>query len=180
MARVDDHPSVRALRARNVEPEAVSADWLRELALDAGADDAGVALLDHPELADETEHAQHALAGARAVIGFVVRMNRENVRSQARSPANLEFHETGDEVNAVARRIVRGLEDVGVRAANPSATFPQEMDRFPGRAWVLSLKKVAVATGLGQIGIHRNVIHPMYGSFVLLGAVLVDADVETP
>ena len=183
MSRMDDHPSVRAVRARTSAPEAppsVDAEWLRDLALQAGADDAGVAMLDHPDLAGEDEYVQQAMRGARAVIGFVVRMNRENVRSEARSLANLEFHETGDEVNTTARRIVRQLEDVGIRAVNPSATFPQEMDRFPGRAWVLSLKKVAVAAGLGQIGIHRNLIHPRFGNFVLLGAVLIDVDVLAP
>ena len=36
-------------------------------------------------------------------------MNRENVRSSARSIANLEFHHAGDEVNEVARRIVKHL-----------------------------------------------------------------------
>jgi hypothetical protein len=35
-----------------------------------------------------------------------------------------------------------------------------EMDRFPGKIWVVSHKPVAVAAGLGHIGIHRNVIHP--------------------
>ena len=38
--------------------------------------------------------------------------------------------------------------------------FPMEMDRFPGKIWVVSHKRVAVAAGLGRMGIHRNVIHP--------------------
>jgi hypothetical protein len=37
----------------------------------------------------------------------VCRMNREPVRSPARSIANLEFHHSGDRVNEVARDIVR-------------------------------------------------------------------------
>ena len=55
--------------------------------------------------------------------------------------------------------------------------FPMEMDRFPGRKiWVVSHKPVAVAAGLGMMGIHRNVIHPKFGNFVLLGTVLIDAE----
>ena len=46
--------------------------------------------------------------------------------------------------------------------------FPMEMDRFPGKTWVVSHKPVAVAAGLGQMGIHRNVIHPKFGNFILL------------
>jgi Fe-S-cluster-containing hydrogenase component 2 len=91
--------------------------------------------------------------------------------------ANLEFHDTGDHVNEVARRIVAALEKRGVRALNPAMGFPMEVDRWPGRLWVVSHKPVAVAAGLGQMGIHRNVIHPKFGSFVLLGTILLDAEV---
>jgi NAD-dependent dihydropyrimidine dehydrogenase PreA subunit len=65
-----------------------------------------------------------------------------------------------------------------VRAINPAMGFPMEMDRFPGKIWVVSHKKVAVAAGLGRMGIHRNVIHPQFGNFILLGTVLMDAEVS--
>jgi len=55
--------------------------------------------------------------------------------------------------------------------------FPMEMDRFPGKVWVVSHKPVAVAAGLGHMGIHRNVIHPKFGNLILLGTVLMDAEV---
>jgi putative sterol carrier protein len=51
--------------------------------------------------------------------------------------------------------------------------FPMEMDRFPGKIWVVSHKPIAVAAGLGQMGIHRNVIHPKFGNFILLGTILL-------
>lgn len=53
-----------------------------------------------------------------------------------------------------------------------------EMDRWPGRIWVVSHKPVAVAAGLGKMGIHRNVIHPRFGNFILLGTVLMEAEVS--
>jgi epoxyqueuosine reductase QueG len=43
---------------------------------------------------------------------------------------------------------------------------------------VVSHKPVAVAAGLGHMGIHRNVIHPKFGNFILLGTILVDVDVK--
>jgi ferredoxin len=49
-----------------------------------------------------------------------------------------------------------------------------EMDQFPDRIWVVSHKPVAVAAGLGHMGIHRNVIHPKFGNFILLATVLMD------
>ena len=110
-------------------------------------------------------------------ISLVVKMNRDNVRSTARSVANQEFHRSGEIMNEAAHRITRALQDAGHRAINPSTTFPMEMDRFPGRIWVVAHKPVAVAAGLGVMGIHRNVIHPRFGNFILLGTILVgDAD----
>jgi Fe-S-cluster-containing hydrogenase component 2 len=100
------------------------------------------------------------------------------VRSTARSVANQEFHRSGEILNEAAHRITRALEDRGYRALNPSATFPMEMDRFPGRIWVVAHKPVAVAAGLGVMGIHRNVIHPRFGNFILLGTILVDTDIS--
>ncbi|MGV9757728.1 4Fe-4S binding protein [Streptomyces tricolor] len=177
------HPSVRAVLAeragRRADPPAViDADWLRALCLEAGADDAAAVSLDHPDLAGEREHVLAALPGTRTLVSLVVRMNRDNTRSPARSVANQEFHQTDEQVNAAARTVARALQDAGRRALNPSAGFPQEMERFPGRIWVVAHKTVAVAAGLGVMGLHRNVIHPRFGSFVLLATVLVDAPVS--
>jgi ferredoxin len=46
------------------------------------------------------------------------------------------------------------------------------------KKWVVSHKPVAVAAGLGKMGIHRNVIHPIFGNFILLGTVIIDAEIE--
>jgi ferredoxin/putative sterol carrier protein len=106
-------------------------------------------------------------------------MNLDNVRSTARSVANTEFHHTGDEVNDIARHITAVLEREGIRALNPPMGFPMEADRWGfERLWVLSHKPIAVAAGLGHMGIHRNVIHPRFGNFILLGTILVDAEIN--
>ncbi len=151
---------------------------LRQIAIEAGADDAGVVELARPALASERTHADEALPGARALLGFVVRLNREPIRTPARSVSNLEFHHGGDRINEIGRAIVSRLERDGVRALNPSMGFPMEMDRFPGRLWVIAHKVVAVQAGLGRMGIHRNVIHPRFGNFILLGTVVLAADVD--
>lgn len=54
-----------------------------------------------------------------------------------------------------------------------------EMDNYPGRIWVVAHKPVAVAAGLGVMGIHRNVIHPKFGNFILLGTILVDTPISS-
>jgi Fe-S-cluster-containing hydrogenase component 2 len=57
--------------------------------------------------------------------------------------------------------------------------FPMEMQTAPGKIWIVSHKPVAVAAGLGQMGIHRNVIHPRFGNFILLSTILLDAEIST-
>ena len=103
-------------------------------------------------------------------------MNREPIRGPARSVANVEFHHSGQQVDEAGRRLVQRLEAMGVRAVSPAMGFPMEMYQFPGGIWIVSHKTVAVAAGLGHMGIHRNVIHPKFGNFILLGTVLIGAE----
>lgn len=161
-----------------VQSSVLNSNWLRDLSLGAGADDVGFVELSRRELDDQRDDILECFPQGKSLISFVVRMNREPIRSPARSIANLEFHRTGTEVNEIARRIVTALERQGVRAINPAMGFPMEMDRFPGKIWVVSHKPVAVAAGLGQMGIHRNVIHPKFGSFILLGTIVLDTAID--
>ncbi len=174
----DEHPTVKTVRERlasRTASQSLEAGWLREVCLEAGADDAGFVSLQRPELDDQREDILRTFPPARTAISIVCRMNRENIRNPARSTANVEFHHAGDHTNEVARRIVRILEGRGVRAFYPAAGFPMEFER--PRIWLVSHKPIAIAAGLGQMGIHRNVIHPKFGSFILLGTVLVGADI---
>jgi Fe-S-cluster-containing hydrogenase component 2 len=176
-----EHPTVRHFHEtannRSAPASILDAVWLRQLAFDCGADDAGLVEITRPALDNQRDDILRFFPPAKTLLGFVCRMNREPIRSTARSVANLEFHHTGDHVNEVARKIVATLERQGVRAVNPAMGFPMEMDRFPGgKIWVVSHKPVAVAAGLGHMGIHRNVIHPRFGNFILLGTVLIAAE----
>lgn len=180
-----EHPTVKHFyeeQTRLGQPEdrsVLDAARLRQICLEAGADDAGFVEIDRPEIADQKGDILWLLPKTKALISFVVRMNRENIRTPARSVANLEFHHTTDETNEAARRIVAALERIGVRAVNGGAAgFPMEADRWGSKMWVVSHKPVAVAAGLGRMGIHRNVIHPKFGNFILLGTVLMDAEVS--
>ncbi len=151
---------------------------LRELCLAAGADDVGFVEIGRPALADQVAAITAAFPRPRALIALVRRTAVEAIRSPARSVGNLEFHRTGDAVAETGRRIVDALRDHGVRALNPAAGFPMELDAWPGKIWVVAHKPVAVEAGLGRMGIHRNVIHPRFGNFVLLGTVVIDTEVD--
>ncbi|MBZ5552752.1 MAG: SCP2 sterol-binding domain-containing protein [Acidobacteriia bacterium] len=184
MTSLNEHPTVQHFyeqgqaHAARTPPSVVDSAWLRQLCLEAGAGDVGFVEIERAELADQRRAIQAVFPHAKTLVSLVCRMNRENIRNTARSVSNEEFHQTTDQLNHAARQIVAALEQRGIRAMNPSAGFPMEMERFPGgKTWVISHKPVAVAAGLGRMGIHRNVIHPRFGSFVLLDTILIDAEV---
>jgi NAD-dependent dihydropyrimidine dehydrogenase PreA subunit len=185
MAQLAEHPTVKQFRKREaagnelVRPRRLDSAWLRQVCLEAGADDVGFVEAGRPEIADQRGDILAVFPRTKALVSFVVRMNRENIRTPARSIANLEFHHTTDEINEVARKIVAVLERAEVGAINGGAAgFPMEADRWGAKMWVISHKPVAVAAGLGRMGIHRNVIHPKFGNFILLGTVLLDSEVS--
>jgi epoxyqueuosine reductase QueG len=182
MAKFDHHPTVKRWREQFANNPStgiatLNSDSLRSLCLESGADDVGFVEIGRSAIADQHSDILAAFPATKALISFVCRMNRENVRTPVRSIANLEFHANYDAANEVARNLVKALEQIGIRALNPASAFPMEMDRFPGKVWVVSHKPVAVAAGLGHMGIHRNVIHPKFGNFIALGTVLVDAEI---
>jgi ferredoxin-NADP reductase/Fe-S-cluster-containing hydrogenase component 2 len=150
---------------------------LRQLALDRGADDAGLVEINRPALEPQRQEILRNYPWTRSLLSFVVRMAREPVRGAPRSVANLEFHHAGHKVDGIASAVVTELENRGIRAANPSMGFPMEMYQTGGGAiWVVSHKPVAVEAGLGHMGIHRNLIHPRFGNFVLLGTILMECE----
>jgi hypothetical protein len=170
VARLDDHPTVVLHRQKETKspPRVLESGWLRRLCLDAGADDVGFVAIERPELDDQRDEILTLYPWIKGLISIIVRMNQEPIRSPARSVANLEFHNTGDHLNEVAHAIVAALEARGIRALNPATGFPMEMERFgASKTWVVSHKPIAEAAGLGHMGIHRNVIHPKFGNFIL-------------
>src|SRR5712692_3222152 len=120
--KLADHPTVKNFYEKPSAapaPDKLDAAWLRQLCLDSGADDAGLVEISRPALDNQRDDILRYFPPAQTLLSFVCRMNREPIRSPARSVANLEFHHTGDHVNEVARKVVSALEREGVRAVNP-------------------------------------------------------------
>lgn len=183
--KLDDHPTVRRIRESGLPggmADAVrpfSAEELRSLALECGADDVGFVEIGREELEPQRDEILRHYPWTRSLVSIVVKMAIAPVRGTPRSVANLEFHRAGHDTNAICAKIVARLQDRGIRAVNPAMGFPMEMNQNPGNAiWIVAHKPVAVAAGLGRMGIHRNVIHPKFGNFILLGTVLLDRDID--
>lgn len=177
------HPTAIKVRTgdagKSGSTEELDAAWLREICLAAGADDVGFVALDTPGLEGERDYVLEALPGTRSLIAFCVRMSRDNLRSRSVSIGNRDFSTTQEIAHEAARHICLELQRRDVRAVYPATGFPMEIHRFPGRTWVVSHKLVAVAAGLGQLGVHRNVIHPRFGNFIVLGTILLDTPIRS-
>lgn len=158
---------------------ALDSAWLKQLCLEAGADDVGFVEIDRAEISDQLDDILTAMPSTKTLISFVKKINREAIRTPFRSISNTEFHYIDHEIADIGHKIVSKLEAMKIAALNPAMGFPMEMDRFPGKIWVVSHKPVAVAAGLGKMGIHRNVIHPKFGNFILLGTVLIAEEVKS-
>src|SRR6516225_6436480 len=132
--KLADHPTVKAFYEKAAQapapsvPTKLDVDWLRQLCREAGADHVGLVEISRPALDNQRDDILRAFPATRTLLGFVCRMNREPIRSPARSLANLEFHHSGDHVNEVARKVVAALDKQGIRALNPAMGFPMEMD----------------------------------------------------
>ncbi len=182
---LNNHPTVKHYNKRKASatlhstPLKLSASDLRTMCLEAGADDVGFVEITRPSLADHKAAILNAFPWTRTLVSFAGRINRENLRSPARSIASLELHQVEKRLIHAAWTLASALERKGIRASTPAPGFPMEADHWGnGTMHVVSHKPIAVEAGLGKMGLHRNVIHPVFGSFVLLNTVLIDAELD--
>src|SRR4029453_19672624 len=100
--QLEDHPTVKRLGARaqaaGVSRLSLDAAELRQLALECGADDAGLVEISRPGLDPQRDELLRYYPWPKTLVSFVVRMGREPVRGAPRSVANLEFHRAGHEI----------------------------------------------------------------------------------
>lgn len=181
---MNNHPTIQKVKSLGILNKVKTAtlmidyDELREICLNAGADDAGFVEINRKDISNQLNDILTVLPGTKTLISIVCKQNIEPIRNPARSISNLEFHHTINNLEETEKKIVSILEQRGIRAINPSPGFPMEMGNFPGKTWLVSHKPIAVAAGLGKMGIHRNVIHPKFGNFITLGTILMEAEVS--
>jgi len=157
----------------------LEAQWLRQLCLDAGADDAGFVEIGRPALAEQRDDILAGFPQTQTLVSLVGRLHREASRTPVASVAYVENQIVVGKLDRAAHEIAMALEGRGVRAlAGGASAFPLDADRHPEKGWLVSHKPVAVAAGMGGTGLHRCVIHPRFGSFVVLGTVLVAARLD--
>ena len=160
------------------EIKTFSAETIKKICLEAGADDVGLVNIDREALEKEREGILQVYSLARSVISVIVVNNRENIQSPARYVANEEFHHTGDKISSVAREILRRLNQLGIRGVVVNKGWPMALDRYPGKIWDVSHKIMAVEAGLGHMGLNRLVLHPKFGSAIQLDSILINGVID--
>jgi len=181
--RLDDHPTVKRYREKSqlasdsLESEKIEAGWLKKLVMEAGAHDVGLVEIDRPEIGDQREDILAVFPKTKTLVSIVCRLNRENIRCVSRAVSDLEFVQTFEGINGVARKVVGALEERGSVALNYSGGFPMDLALWPGKMWPVSHKPIAIAAGLGHMGNNRLVIHPQFGNFIILDTIFLDREV---
>ncbi len=155
-----------------------SARSLRGICIEAGADDAGFVEIGREALAGDRDDILRAYSRTKTIISIVKQINRESVQSASLPVADQEYLKTYDEVATISRGIVKRLKAHGVRGVATPYGFPMDMTRWPGKIWDICHKVAAIEAGLGDMGLHRIVIHPKLGGNILLGSILIDAEMD--
>ena len=156
----------------------ISHELLRSICIECGADEMGVVELDRKGLLEERDDLLRLYPRTKSVISIFQATSRENVQSPAMNIADEEFKRSCEDVALIARRIIRKLNEHGVRGVYSTYAFPADMKRWPAKPWDLAHKLVAVEAGLGVMGVNRLVLNPEYGAFITLNTLLIDARVD--
>jgi epoxyqueuosine reductase QueG len=175
--KLTDHPTVRAYKEGKIdspEPHAILASGqLKQMALAAGADDAGLVDLARDAMADYRQDLLEAMPDTQSVMTLVFRVNQNHLKSLAHSVVDYEFKQVWTEANHITRQLVTRLQQTGIKALNMPTGFPYEATRWPGKMWLTCDKVFAVEAGLGQMGYNRLLLHPTHGAGVILGSILL-------
>jgi epoxyqueuosine reductase QueG/putative sterol carrier protein len=160
------------------EPRIFSSEKIKAICLEEGADDAGFVEITRQALGNVQNEARTLYPKTKTIISICKRTNPENIQSVSRPLANEEFHKTYDDLSIIARKILRRLNEEGIRGVSCHPTFPMDMNNWAGKIWQISHKPIAEQAGIGKTGINRMILHPKFGTFILLDSILIDGIVD--
>jgi epoxyqueuosine reductase len=112
------------------------------------------------------------LPGAKSVISLAMNYYADVRHSNDPGVGKISRYAWGDDYHLVATPRIQSLLDC-IKSENPDIDARIYVDTGPvmDKAW-------AVKSGIGWLGKHTNVITKEYGSWVFLGEVILDAELE--
>jgi epoxyqueuosine reductase QueG len=154
------------------------AKLIRQICLEAGADEVGFVEIDRPELAQERQGILENYPATQTIISLSRALNRENMQSPARPLYNGEVRRIEEDLSRISGEIMRHLNSQDIRGVILNPAFPMDMNRWPGKTWDVSHKIMAVEAGIGVMGLNRLVLSPRFGSAIFLNSILINAQVD--
>lgn len=154
----------------------LSTNSFRNLCLNAGAADVGFVEIGRKEVDDQREDLLYAFPRTKTIVCIVHRLHNDSMRSPLHHVADNELKYVKSRLYDVSHKIMVELEKSGVRGVIEEGNFPMNANVWPGKIFIASLKPLAVAAGLGHMGLNRMILHPQFGSFINISALLIDRE----
>jgi epoxyqueuosine reductase QueG len=162
----------------SVTPAPLSRTGLSTLCREAGTDDVGFVELERDTLAEQHQAILRALPWAKSFIVFVRRINRHALRAPLHSMSAHESTAGEQDIKSIIHLATGDLDRDGVRSVGIAGSFPMEIGRTGEPTFIVSLKHLAEAAGLGVMGKNRIVLHPKFGADIYLGAIIIDRPID--
>lgn len=150
-------------------------DKVRETALGLGADMVGIASSDSFSEAPSGHRPDDILRGAKSVIGIAVGLPESVFESAPSREYSAAYMVVNSELDRIAFRISKYLEEEGFRAVQIPAAMPYDYDGDMGD---LSHRHSANLSGLGSFGKSCLLLTERYGPRVRLTSVVTDAELS--
>ncbi|MCL2857814.1 MAG: epoxyqueuosine reductase [Oscillospiraceae bacterium] len=154
---------------------------LKEFATSVGATGCGVASVDRFEDAPEGFSPKDVYSKCRSVVVVFRSMPSGAILAENPVPYSHASFKMYEEIDRLSMELLRFCESRGVNGVIIPPQVPYlhwDEEKLHGRG-IISLKHAAVKAGLGIIGKSTIFINRDYGNMVYLGAILIDAQLES-
>lgn len=158
----------------------LSAQDVKNMARELGADLVGIAAADRFGNAPQGYHPADVLPGCRSVVVLAGRWNPATMLAASVSPYWITRQYLSDKMTFLAARLAEQLTDSGALSVPIGSNYPDDLDPRTGRyRGTISLKHAAELAGLGRIGRNTLLINDRLGNALWLSAVVTEAQLES-
>ena len=155
---------------------------VRDLALNAGAIDVGIATTETLEGGPPSADLSYVLHGAKSAVVFALPLDTEKIerflKKEDFSGHCLDNVRTNTHASGIALELARFLEMKGHTAVPVESNFVYRKDTPRGlldEKPPISHRYLAVRAGIAHFGLSGNVIRKKEGAAIILGSVVTDA-----
>jgi epoxyqueuosine reductase len=158
---------------------------VREYVMCLGASATGIATVETLAGGPPSADLTYVLPGAKSAISFALPLDQDSIRSflrkEDRAPHERDNYRTNGLVGGLSLQLSRWLDQKGHPSIAQTSNDVYRRDTPGGRLDMypeLSLRYLAVRSGVGHFGLSGNVITKEHGAAVILGCVVTTAELQ--